>query len=98
MWVASPITTASVTERSGCSDVPDFSAYFSAYFHILSTFAWDGVGFTTRHLRSAGEGVDRFVDLVRVEARELPVADEQHRQRCQPDLHQLLSRLRIPSD
>jgi hypothetical protein len=30
--------------------VPDLSAYFSAYFHILSMFAWDGVGVVTRHL------------------------------------------------
>src|SRR5919204_4777195 len=42
MCLARPCTTASVTLTSGCSDVPDFSAYFRAYVHILSTFAWDG--------------------------------------------------------
>src|ERR1041384_3680353 len=88
MWRARPLTTASVTPRSGWSDVPDFSAYFSAYFHILSMFAWDGPA-------SAIEAPQRFVDLRRVEAGELLLADQQHGQRQQSEVHQLLPRLRI---
>src|SRR5213592_169901 len=42
MFFASPCTTASVTLTSGCSDVPDLSAYLRAYAHILVTFASDG--------------------------------------------------------
>src|SRR5207237_239348 len=43
MWRASPSTTVSVTVTSGCSDVPDFSAYFRAYAHILSMLGCDGL-------------------------------------------------------
>src|SRR5436189_1837074 len=42
MCLARPCTTASVTLTSGCSDVPDFSAYLRAYAHILSTLAFEG--------------------------------------------------------
>src|SRR5437016_5097631 len=91
MLMASPLTTASVTPRSGCSEVPDFSAYFSAYFHILSMFAWDGAP-------SAIEAPQCFIDLGGVEARELLLADEEHGQREEAELHELLSRLRILAD
>src|SRR5690349_7763859 len=93
MCLASPCTTASVTLTSGCSDVPDFSAYLRAYAHILSTFAWEGSAM--RGLLRSGE---RFVDLLGIEAAEPLLADEDHRQRRQPELHQLLARAGVTAD
>src|SRR5213594_1880194 len=93
MCLASPWTTASVTLTSGCSAVPDFSAYLRAYAHILSTFACDGSAMVVL-LRSR----QRFVDLVGVEPAEPLPADEDHRQRRESQLHQLLARAGVSPD
>src|SRR5882672_7407548 len=95
---ASPITTASVTDWSGWSDVPDFSAYFRAYDHILSMFACDGPAWTGSAIRVSLEGRDGLVDQLGVEAGQPLVADQQHGQRREPELHQLLARRRIAAD
>src|SRR5262245_20239262 len=93
MCLASPCTTASVTLTSGCSEVPDFSAYLRAYAHILSMFAWDGSAIGCL-LRSR----ERLVDLRRVEAAQASVADEDHRKRREAQLHQFLARARVTAD
>src|SRR5205814_9743261 len=93
MCLARPITTVSVTLTSGCSDVPDFSAYLRAYAHILSMFAFEGSAMNA----SSGPG-ERRVDGLGVEPRELLVADEQHRQRQQAQRHQLLAGLGVTAD
>src|SRR5213594_2303083 len=110
MCLARPCTTASVTLTSGCSDVPDLSAYLRAYAHILSTFACDGSAMQLSFLirrRSAFAGLRRstvgessragqgLVDLRRVEAAQAPLADEDHGQRRQSQLHELLARAGI---
>src|SRR5437870_1554966 len=94
MCLASPMTTVSVTLTSGCSDVPDFSAYLRAYAHILSMFAFEGSAIVCV---SSGLG-ERGVDGLGVEPGELLVADEQDRQRQQAERHQLLAGLRITPD
>src|SRR2546426_9269708 len=72
MCRASPVTTVSVTLRSGCSDVPDFSAYLRAYAHILLMLTAEGSSIPPPRLRRA----QGRIDLGRVEAGEPLVADE----------------------
>src|SRR5437764_5442033 len=111
MCLANPSTTASVTLTSGCSDVPDFSAYLRAYAHILSMFAWDGCAMSfspwpSERLRRAPAldgraalaGGQCFVDLRRVEAAQASLADEDHGQRRQSQLHQFLARAGVAAD
>src|SRR5215475_11039971 len=94
MCRASPVTTVSVTARSGWSELPDFSAYLRAYAHILSMFAAEGSCIPSPGLR----GTQRRVDRLRVEAGEALVADDDDRQRQETERHQLLARLRILAD
>src|SRR5262245_61887034 len=94
MCRASPVTTVSVTARSGWSELPDFSAYFRAYAHILSMFAAEGSCMRSPRLRRA----QRRVDRLRVEAGEALVTDDDDRQRQQAERHQLLARLRVLAD
>src|SRR5882762_9171811 len=89
MWRARPSTTVSVTVTSGWSDVPDFSANLRAYAHILSMFACEGMGVLSR--LPGQRGVDRG----RVEAGQSLVADQDHGQRGQAELHELLPGRRI---
>src|ERR1041384_7147476 len=89
MWRARPSTTVSVTVTSGCRDVPDFSANLRAYAHILSMFACDGMG------SLSGLPGQRGVDRGRVKAGESLVADQDHGQRGQAELHELLPGRRI---
>src|SRR5262245_59472916 len=93
MWRASPVTTVSVTARSGWSEVPDFSAYLRAYAHIFSTFAAEGSFMRPPILR-----VQRRIDGGRVEARQPLVADEQHRQRQEAERHQFFARAGVTAD
>src|SRR5262245_61259293 len=102
MCRARPITTVSVTLTSGWSDVPDFSAYFLAYAHILSMLACEGwsmrppcrIGQARRRLRQRRQS---RVDGVGIETGQLLLADEQHGQREQAQGDQLLPGLGIPS-
>src|SRR2546426_2235198 len=87
MCRASPVTTVSVTLRSGWSDVPDFSAYFRAYAHILSTLAAEGSFMPPPRSRRA----QCRIDLGRVEAGQPLVTDEENRQRREPERHQFLT-------
>src|SRR5512145_218302 len=107
MCRASPSTTVSVTLTSGCSEVPDFSAYLRAYAHILSMLACAGLAsslmrvlLVSRFVSPAGPPLlrQRGVDRVGVEAGQALVADEDDRQRHQAELHQLLARSRILPD
>src|SRR3990170_1450691 len=94
MCRASPVTTVSVTLRSGWSEVPDFSAYFRAYAHIFSMLAGEGSSMGSPRLRRA----QRRVDLGRVEAGEPLVPDEEHRQRGEAECHQLLAGSGVTAD
>src|SRR5215831_11210271 len=91
MCRARPVTTVSVTARSGWSDVPDFSAYLPAYAHILSTLAAEGSCKSSPRLRRA----QRRVDRLGVETGEALVTDDDHRQGQKSECHQLLARLRV---
>src|SRR6266850_4552205 len=95
MCRASPVTTVSVTARSGWSEVPDFSAYFRAYAHILSTLAAEGSFMPPPRLRRRAQGC---VDLGRIEAREPLVADEEHWKGHETERHQLFARAGITAD
>src|SRR5262245_6766008 len=94
MCRARPITTVSVTLTSGCSRVPDFSAYLRAYAHILSMFACEGSAMADLLSGLRERGVDRLG----VEPGELLVSDEQHGQRQEAERHQLLAGFRITPD
>src|SRR5262245_21210615 len=94
MWRASPVKTVSVTARSGCSEVPDFSPYFRTADQPLSMLSSEGPCMRPPILR----GVQRRIDGGRIEAREPLVADEQHRQRQQTERHQLLARAGVTAD
>src|SRR5215471_7075650 len=94
MWRASPVTTVSVTARSGWSEVPDFSAYLRAYAHILSTLAAEGSFMRPPILR----GVQRRIDGGRIEARQPLVADQQYRERQEAKRHQFFARTGVTAD
>src|SRR5262245_17289144 len=103
MWRARPMTTVSVTLTSGCRDVPDFSAYFLAYAHILSMLACDGCFIRSpcridrrQALTRLRQPRQRRLDGLRVETGELLLPDEEHGQREQSQRDQFLPRLGIP--